>query len=315
MMQTTDNTSQAKAATRPEPRVSVIIPAYNAAWCVRRAIDSVLAQRYRDFELIVVDDGSQDDTASILAGYGDAIRVLKKSNGGLSSARNAGILAAVGAYVAFLDADDWWHPEKLLRQTDLMEQRPELVFCSIRTSVQTPEGNPLPDWRCAGDNQSTLAAIFKANAHVAGSGSAVMARRTAFAQVGGFDESLRSLEDIDMWMRLAAIGEYDCIDEPLATIVKHADSMSGNLDMMRSSAISVMRKNRHLLTPALRKGYWRAAYAGMLADYAKWEYRQGRSWQAVAHLMQAMLLAPLQQGRLLGSLLFAVLTRQTLSKK
>lgn len=297
---------------RPEPRVSVIIPAYNAAWCVRRAVDSVLAQRYRDFELIVVDDGSQDDTAAILAGYGDAIQVLTKPNGGLSSARNAGIRAAAGTYVAFLDADDWWHPDKLARQVDHMAQRPECVFCSTRTSVQTPEGDPLPDWRCAGGDRSTLAAIFKANAHVAGSGSAVMARRTAFAQAGGFDESLRSLEDIDMWMRLAAIGEYGCIDEPLTTIVKRADSMSGNLDVMRSSAIAVMKKNRHLLPPALRRGYWRAAYAGMLADYAKWEYRRGRSWQAAAHLVQAMLLAPRQHGRLLGSLLFAVLTRQAL---
>ena len=294
------------------PRVSAIIPAYNAAWCIGRAIDSVLAQTYRNVELIVVDDGSQDDTAAILAGYGDLIRVITKPNGGLSSARNAGIQAAAGDYVAFLDADDWWHPDKLVRQVGLMERRPELVFCSTRTSVQTPDGAPLPDWCCARDNPSTLAAIFGTHALVAGSGSSVMARQAALKQAGGFDTSLRSLEDIDMWMRLATLGEYDCLDEPLTTIVKRADSMSGNLDVMRASAIAVMKKNRQLLPPALRNGYWRAAYAGMLADYAKWEYRRGRTWLAAAHLIQAMWLAPRQHGRLLAGLLFAILTRQTL---
>jgi len=294
------------------PLVSVIIPAYNAAWCVRRAVDSVLAQTFRDFELIVVDDGSTDNTASVLAEYGEQLHVLRKPNGGLSSARNAGIKAAQGRYVTFLDADDWWRPEKLARQMSLMEERPELVFCSTRTSVQTPDGRALPDWRCACDDGSALAAIFQTNAHVAGSGSAVMARREAFRQAGGFDETLRSLEDIDMWMRLAAIGKYTCIDEPLTIIEKRSDSMSGNLEAMRTSAIAVMKKNRHLLPPDMRGGFWRAAYAGMLADYAKWEYRRGRTGLAMAHLLQGLLLAPIQRGRLLASLLFAILTRQTL---
>jgi glycosyltransferase involved in cell wall biosynthesis len=292
------------------PRVSVVIPAYNAAWCVLRAVDSVLAQEYRDFELLVVDDGSSDDTAAILAGYGDALRVVSKRNGGLSSARNAGIAAAQGDFVAFLDADDWWLPAKLSRQVALLEAHPELLFCSCTTVVRTPEGGHLPDWRCGTAAGGALESIFAVNAFVAGSASAVLVRREAFARSGGFDESLRSLEDIDMWMRLAALGGYACIDEPLAAIEKSAASMSGNLDVMRASAMQVMRKNRGLLPVHLRGGFWRGAYAAMLSDYAKWAYRKGRTRQALGDLAQALLLAPLQRGRLVVSLALAMLRRQ-----
>ncbi len=299
------------------PRVSVIVPAYNAAWCVGRAVDSVLAQTWRDFELIVVDDGSRDGTAEILAGYGAAVRVVSKTNGGLSSARNAGIAAARGEYVAFLDADDWWLPGKLERQVALLDSRPSLLFCSTTTLVFTPEGRRLADWCCGAEKrpalQSTaLQSIFAANAHVAGSGSAVMARREAFARAGGFDESLRSLEDIDMWMRLAALGGYACIDEPLTAIEKRGDSMSGNLDVMRAAAIRVMRKNRRLLPPTLRGGFWRSAYAAMLSDYAKWAYRKGHAARAAGDLLHALLLAPLSRGRRSLGLLLAVVTRQRL---
>lgn len=298
------------------PLVSVVIPAYNAAWCVRRAVDSVLAQDYRDFELLVVDDGSTDDTASILAGYGDGLRVVSKPNGGLSSARNAGIAAAQGDYVGFLDADDWWLPAKLARQVELLEAQPELLFCSNTTQVFTPDGQRLPDWRCVtgsgSGSGSALECIFAVNAHIAGSGSAVLARRAAFTRAGGFDESLRSLEDIDMWMRLAALGGYACIDEPLAVIEKSAASMSGNLDVMRTSAMRVMRKNRGLLPAHLRGGFWRGAYAAMLSDYAKWAYRKGRTVQALSDLAQALVLAPLSRGRLIVSLMLAILTRQKL---
>jgi len=302
--------TQMPEITPPAPRVSVIIPAYNAAWCIRRALDSVFAQDYRDFEVIVVDDGSSDGTAAILASYGAAVRVVSKPNGGLSSARNAGIAAARGEYVAFLDADDRWLPAKLSRQVALLDRQPGLLFCSTTTKVEAPGGQRLPDWRCGNGQRSALECIFAVNAYVAGSGSAVLVRREAFARAGGFDESLRSLEDIDMWMRLAALGGFACIDEPLAVIEKSADSMSGNLDVMRAAAMRVMRKNRALLPQPLRGQFWRSAYAGMLSDYAKWAYRQGRTAQALGGLAQALALAPLSRGRLVISLLLAMLARQ-----
>jgi len=129
--------------TTEAPDVSVVIPAYNAAWCVAKAIESVLVQEGADFEIIVVDDGSTDDTAAVLARYGDAIRVVRQRNQGLSAARNAGIRAAQGEFVAFLDADDWWLAGKLGQQLALMHTRPELGFCSTAARVEDPDGRLL----------------------------------------------------------------------------------------------------------------------------------------------------------------------------
>ena len=285
-------------STAPAPAVSVVIPAYNVEWCVGRAVESVLAQTFRDFEVIVVDDGSTDDTAKVLQQYGAALRVVRKSNGGLSSARNAGIAAAGGEMVAFLDADDWWLPAKLERQVDLMRRRPEVGFCSTAASVVDPDDRVINVWRTQPWHGPFLVHLFGAHGDVAGSGSAVMARRHLLDKVGGFDEALRSLEDIDMWMRLASEAEYASIDEALVVILKHPDSMSRNLEVMRISAVQVMQKNRHLLPGDMRGAYWRQCLAGVYADYAKWRYRSGARAAALADVLRALWLSPLMRGRL-----------------
>lgn len=297
-------------STEAPPAVSVVIPAYNAAWCIRRAIDSVLAQTFRDFEVLVVDDGSTDDTAQVLRSYSPAVMVVRKVNGGLSSARNAGIINARGELVAFLDADDCWLPTKLERQVELMRSRPELGFCSTAARVVGPDGTLLNIWTGAQWQGSFLVHLFGTHGNVAGSGSAVVARRALFDQAGGFDESLRSLEDIDMWMRLAAVSEYSCLHESLTVILKRPDSMSQNLRVMRASAIRVMRKNRNLLPLHSRGAYWRACMAGVYSDYAKWRYRQGERLGALADAARVIAFAPLARGRLgLGLLKDMVLGR------
>jgi glycosyltransferase involved in cell wall biosynthesis len=280
------------------PLVSVVIPAYNAAWCVRKAIDSVLAQDFHDFEVIVVDDGSTDRTAAVLAAYGDTIRVVSQRNGGLSSARNAGIRAARGELVAFLDADDWWLPGKLSLQVDLMAARPEVGFSSTAARVEDPKGAVVNIWGCPDWDGSFLIHLLKDLACVAGSGSAVVGRRALFQQVGGFDEHLRSLEDIDMWIRLAAVSDYACIPDPLAVILKRPGSMSRNLEVMRDAAIRVMKNNRYLLPGHLRGRYWRACMASIHGDYAKWRYRAGRRGAALVDVAHLFALAPVARGRL-----------------
>jgi glycosyltransferase involved in cell wall biosynthesis len=283
--------------------VSVVIPAYNAGWCVGRAIDSVLAQTYLAHEIVVVDDGSLDDTAAVLARYGEAIRVVRKDNGGLSSARNAGIRSSRGEYVALLDADDWWLPEKLAAQVALMESRPEIGFSSVAARVEDPDGRLLNLWSCADWDGSFLGHLFRHPAAVAASGSGVIVRRQLFDRTGLFDETLASLEDIDMWMRLAAVTRYACIDEPLAVILKRPDSMSRNLHVMRSAAIRVMKGNRGLLPANLRGAPWRYGMAGVFADYAKWQYRVGHRRDAVRDVVRALTLAPFSRGRLCLGLL------------
>ena len=295
------------------PTVSVVIPAYNAAWCVCKAIDSVLAQDYGDFEVIVVNDGSTDDTVARLSPYGDAIRVVHQTNRGLSAARNAGIRTSRGKFIAFLDADDWWLPAKLGRQVALLRDRPELGFCSTAALVQGPAGDLVNVWACPNWEGPFLAHLFANNASVAGSGSAVMVRRDKFAEIGHFDESLHSLEDIDMWMRLAAVAGYACLAEPLVVILKRPGSMSRNLDIMRAAAMLVMNKNRHLLPCALQNRFWRQCLASVHGDYAKWRYREGDRWGALKETIALLRLAPIARGRLAAGLLLDIALRRPLS--
>ncbi|MCI1193140.1 glycosyltransferase family 2 protein [Calidifontimicrobium sp. SYSU G02091] len=285
------------------PAVSVVVPAYNAAWCVRKAIDSVLAQSFRDFELLAVDDGSTDDTFAVLSSYGRSVRVIRQSNRGLSSARNAGIRESRGRFVAFLDADDWWMPTKLQRQVDLLQSRPEIGFVSTTARVEGSDGRLLNMWSCTPCSGPFLPRLFGANGDVAGSGSAVMARRELLDRVGGFDESLRSLEDVDMWMRLAAVTGYACIDEPLVVILKRPDSMSRNLEVMKKASVQVMKKNRHLLPAGMQGAYWRKCMAGVHADFAKWRYREGQRLAALREVVTLLALSPIGQGRLGAGLL------------
>jgi glycosyltransferase involved in cell wall biosynthesis len=289
------------------PLVSVVMPAYNVAWCVRRAVDSALAQSLREIEVIVINDGSTDDTLQVLASYGDAIKVIDQANGGMSHARNAGIRVARGKYVAFLDADDWWLPEKLARQVELLNNRPELGFCSTAARVENPQGELLNLWHCRHARRDMLETIIAENAAVAGGCSAVMVRRELFEQVGLFDESLRGFEDPDLWMRLAAVCHYACIDEPLAVILRREKSVSRNRDTMREAALRSMRKNRALLPPRLRGGFWRNAMASVYTDYAKGQYRIGRKTAALADVANAFALAPLGRGRLCLGLLRDIL--------
>jgi glycosyltransferase involved in cell wall biosynthesis len=293
-----------------EPLVSVVMPAYNVAWCIGRAVDSVLAQDFRACELIVVNDGSTDGTRALLEGYGAAITVINQENRGMSAARNTGIRRARGTYVAFLDADDWWLAGKLSRQVDLMHGRPEIGFSSTTVRVEDDDGRLLNLWRCPNGSTEILATLFAQNAAIAGGCSAVMARRDLLDRVGLFDESLRGFEDPDLWMRLAAVSGYACIDETLAVILRREQSVSRNLDSMRVAALRSMRKNRALLPPGLRGRFWRSCLAGVYTDYAKPAYRAGRLGLAYADTLRALMLSPMGRGRLCLGLLRDFLLRK-----
>ena len=299
------------ANLNPE-RISVVIPAYNAAWCIERALDSVLSQTQPATEIIVIDDGSQDNSAEIVAAYrvqhGDKIRLIQKQNKGLSAARNTGIHAASCDYVAFLDADDYWLSGKLAAQSALFKQQPELAFCSTAADVVDQNGSRLQQWTCptSPTHPDVLSCILQQLAYVAGSGSAVMAPRHLLKQVGGFDPQLKALEDIDMWMRLACCGPYACVHSAETKIFRHRDSMSGDLNLMRQAALMVLTKNRGLLPTSKQGRFWQQCYAGTLIDYAKWAYRSQLKQQAQTDLLHALKLAPIKYGKLIGALFFAM---------
>ncbi len=295
---------------REHALVSVIIPAYNAAATLGGTLDSVLQQTWRQTEIIVVDDGSTDATPTLLAGYGEQIKFIRQENAGPSAARNRGMEVAQGKYLAFLDADDQWLPDKLARQVELMEANPDVGFCSTGARVQSSDGKRLNEWTCFDDGRDFLHTLFMAPSAVAGGCSAVMLRADVRRQVGVFDDRFKGFEDPDYWMRTAAISRYACIPDILAIIRRTEGSISTNIDRMRANALAALRKNRALLPIASRGAFWRRAYAESLTDYAKWKYRGGQRLSAIADVLHAFSISPLGCGRLAASLLIAMLLRR-----
>jgi glycosyltransferase involved in cell wall biosynthesis len=228
------------------PLVTVIIPTYNRAWSIRRAIDSVLAQNYKNFELIVVNDGSTDATPDILSTYGKAIKVITQHNSGVSAARNQGIAAASGNLIAFLDSDDYWLPQKLSTQAGFFVSHPEALICQTEETWIKNGRRMNPKNR----HQKPSGMMFSESLHLCLiSPSAVMIRKELFNDVGVFDETLPACEDYDLWLRITCQYPAYLIDTPL--IVKtggHPDQLSASpsLDKYRIAAILKILQSRRL---------------------------------------------------------------------
>lgn len=225
-------------ATRP-PLVSVIIPTYNRWPMIAEAVQSVLAQTFEAFELIVVDDGSIDNTARRLSSSDSRLKIFSQPHAGVAAARNAGVAISLGKYIAFLDSDDLWSPAKLEIQADFMERNSGVHICQtqeiwIRGGVRV---NPKARHRKpSGD-------IFRRSLELCLiSPSAVMMTKELFYWVGGFDESFPVCEDYDLWLRIAARHPVFLIDTPLATKRGgHADQLSRSvwgMDRFRVLAIA-----------------------------------------------------------------------------
>lgn len=194
----------ATVGSHSQPRASVIIPAYNAARFIGATIDSVLAQTYRDFEIIVVDDGSTDDTAAVLRPYRDRIKYIYQANQGVTAAQNAGACLAEGHYVIFSGADDLLLPDQLAIQTRVLDERPEVGLVASGYRVIDENGRLIREVKpWVGRPTITLeSAVFGGLAPPV----AVMLRRSWFEQAGGFDPQLAYCEDSDLWARLALAG-------------------------------------------------------------------------------------------------------------
>lgn len=197
-------------------RVSVIIPVYNGAATLAAAIDSALAQDFTDsFEVIVVNDGSTDDSAAIIDRYRGRIKAVERENGGLSAARNSGAAQATGEYLAFLDADDRWQRDKLELTVRALDQNPGavLVYCdAIQVDESGAELSPTfvsPALARA----PTMADLLERWWPILP--SAAMVRRRTFDQLGGFFAPMRSYEDMDFWLRARELGEFEYVARPL----------------------------------------------------------------------------------------------------
>jgi len=212
--------------------VSVIIPTYNRALLIGQTLASVQAQTFSDYEVIVVDDGSTDATAQVVAGFDGNVKYIAKQNGGQASARNVGIQYATGEYVAFLDSDDLWLPDKLARQVAcLRDTKRQWVYCDTEL-FDDATGRSLGRYsRTVCRPQQNFVARELLFGDFIASPTPVV-RRSVFECVGWFDESpeLRSREDWEMWLRIAALYEVAYVPEVLARYRIHSGGVTFGQD-------------------------------------------------------------------------------------
>jgi perosamine synthetase len=252
------------------PRVSVVIPAYNAARRLGEAVESVLAQTYTDYEVIVVNDGSKDDTEHVARRFGDRVVYVHQENQGAGAARNTGIKKSRGEYIAFLDADDLWFPDKLAQQVPLLEQDAEL-------------GLVYSDWELICENgaieHSYLSKLPAASGYVFDellqSGfiltSGVVVRRACLDDVGDFDNSLSIAQDYDLWLRIAYRWKIALVNQTLLSKRNWDGSLSSNLQKTAVERIALFEgmlakvgdmpsRSRRLIRRQLALNYWDVGY-------------------------------------------------------
>lgn len=260
----------ADSDTRPlgaNPAVSVVIPVRNRPVLVRQAIDSVLLQTFRDFEVIVVDDGSDDNTPIVVAGYAGPVRLIRLGPNGVSAARNAGIAAARGRFIAFLDSDDCFEPDKLERQLALFDARPRVALVYSRYAVSDESTGerwvPALGLRTQGDVYRELLMSVMETPLVT---PTVMVRRDLFQVISPFDVGMPIAEDLELWCRIASRFEFGFIDRPLSLIRIHPGNTSGrttprqNLDIWSSILQRHFASGDRRLDLVFRRRVWAKLY-------------------------------------------------------
>ncbi|MBA3243065.1 MAG: glycosyltransferase [Acidobacteria bacterium] len=276
------------------PAVSVVVPAYNVARYIAGALDSVFAQTFEDYEVIVINDGSPDtpELEHALEPYRGRLIYLRQENGGVSAARNAGIRAARGEFVAHLDPDDLWEPEYLAAQLEALGRDPavDVLYPNALIFGDAPEaGREFMDW-CPSEGEVTVEALLRQRCHVMCS---VTARREALVRAGLFDEGLRCSEDFDLWLRvLKGGGRIAYQRRVLVRYRRHAASHTADFVWLNTSLLRVLDKAERTLelTPGEREaleGMRRHARATLELNEGKRAFFRGDARVAVASLSAA----------------------------
>lgn len=226
------------------PRVSVITPTFNCATFIERALNSVMAQTFRDYEIVVIDDGSTDGTREFLAPWRDRINYFYQPNGGLAHARNVAVSRSRGELLAYLDADDLWRPQKLQRQVEFMDTHPECGLLHTDLTIIDDNDRVLTEkWYAESgyvpaQGLRLLDFINNNNMQV----PSIMERRECYDAVGGFDERFRRIEDYLHWFQVVLKGySVGYLDEPLALYRRRTGSLSRDSAAMSQALIDVFR--------------------------------------------------------------------------
>ena len=229
------------------PRVSVIVPAYNAAVYLPYAVDSVLAQTYPNWEIVIVDDGSTDDTRAVVDSYRpklrDKLQYIYQPNKGLPAARNTGMRAASGEFIALLDADDVWLPQRLERGAAMMDAGPGVGLVHARVVRINALGDITGQLKVKPKYMSGNIArdIYTRRVHIVC--PTVLFRKTCLQTAGWFDETMQATEDRDLWFRIALRDKVAYIDEVLAYYRLSPSSMTSNLDRLLKGQLYFVAKH------------------------------------------------------------------------
>jgi glycosyltransferase involved in cell wall biosynthesis len=276
-------------------KISVVIPCYNSEHTIRETLESVLAQTYHDFEVIVVDDGSTDGSKDVILSFGDRVRYIYQQNAGQSAARNAGIREARGEYIAFIDADDLWFPEKLEKQDKCLQENNVLwCYCDCMFFRDSDHKNigKYSQLLYSPKQGLILQALFMGNCIA--SLTPIINKKLLFDS-GLFDETpaIRSREDWDQWLRVAALAEVAYTPEVLAKYRVHAGSITYAEDPQEAfeSHVAVIEKITALypqeLLPLKQKTL--AYYANR---FSRTHWLNGNADQAKKLLQQAIFYEP-----------------------
>jgi glycosyltransferase involved in cell wall biosynthesis len=271
------------------PLVSVVVPAFNAASTLASTLDSIIHQTYQALDVVIVDDGSTDVTRSIAHRFcqmDSRIRVIAQLNSGVAAARNAGICASKGDFVAFIDADDLWHPTKIERQLRaLLQQSPDVALVYSPFRVIDGEGNVMASARRQHASGWVLDRHLKTN--IVGNGSSILVRKSVLQEFGGFDPWLRQqgaegCEDLLLQLRIAFRYKFCEVPEYLVGYRRHGGNMSADRDRMtRSGMLAIRRALSECAAPA-------RSTRGVLARYEwkrfKLAVRRGDRHEASAML-------------------------------
>jgi glycosyltransferase involved in cell wall biosynthesis len=276
------------------PVVSVVITCYNHGRFLRDAVESVRRQTFRDFEIIVIDDGSVDETPTVTASL-EGIRCVRQANQGLSAARNTGWRASRGRYVVFLDADDRLLPPALQFGVDAALAHPEAAFVYGHYAMIDGDGvQRVIDHRpCVTSDH--YRALLRSN--YIGMHATVVYRRETLSRFGGFDPSLRACEDYDLFLRIARAATVVCHPDLVAEYRWHGANMSRNNTLMLGSALRVLRRQRPharghtAYEAAYREGvaFWQGLYGEALLDDVARRVYGGASWATTIWMLTVLL--------------------------
>lgn len=265
--------------------ISTVIPCFNGSKYIAEAIDSILDQTGIVSEIIVVDDGSQDDSCQIVEAYGDRVKLIKKKNGGAAEARNAGIEVAQGKYIAFLDADDRFLPDKLFAHVDFMENAKNCVLTHSNIKVFGDVSN-LNNRRRLEHNESdnvpcgsVFNSLFEWNHILA---STVVVRKDVFVASGNFNVLFRYCEDYEAWLRLSLEGEFHYIDKITTEYRLHENNISRHDVLMDVGR--VVARDVSINLPSVRNGgsinYLRHRLVELAGDFGYGLYKRGHPSEA-----------------------------------